>query len=132
MHYIHAVILVWYRLLDMAANTDGHELIVSTFRKRVPDEEEADPQSPKPNALHVSNEDSLSRSTINPEVRGNYYEGISGGDYARYINGTYNDLRPAAPAKVTCKHSRWQVPFICLGIALFIALVMWAHLLFKT
>ena len=112
----------------MAADTDGHELIVSNFRGRVPDEEEAEPQSPRPNA---SNEDSNSRSTINPEVGGNYYEGISGGDYARYINGTYNDLRQAAPAKAKCKHSRWQVLFICLGIALFVALVMWAHLLFK-
>ena len=116
----------------MAADTDGHELIVSTFRKRVPDEEEAEPQSPRPNALHVSNEDSNSRSTINPEVRGNYYEGISGGDYARCINGTYNDLRQAAPAKAKCKHPRWQALFICLGIALLIALVMLAHLIFKT
>lgn len=98
----------------------------------MPGEEETEPQSPELNALHVSDEDSVLRSAINHEVRGNYYEGISGGDDARYINGTYNDLRPAAPDSITNESARWQVSFICLGIVLFTAIVLWIHHMFKT
>ena len=113
----------------MTANRNGHRLVVLGSRERVPDEEDR-PQSPIP--LHVSNQDPTMSSAINREVRGNYYEGISGGDYARYINGTYNDLRPAAPDRVACEHARWKVPFICLGLALFTVIVIWAHRMFRT
>ena len=114
----------------MPADRNGHRLVVLGSRERVPDEEEARPQSPI--TPHVSNQDSIMRSATNHEVRGNYYEAISGGDYGRYINGTYNDLRPAAPDRVACEHARWKVPFICLGLALFTVIVIWAHWIFKT
>ena len=107
----------------MAANTNGHEV--------VDEEEETEPQSPRLNALPVSDEDSVSRSVIN-QVHGNYYEHISGGDDARYINGTYNDPRPAALDSVTGEKSPWQAPLICLGLALFAAVVVWAHHIHST
>ena len=106
----------------MAATTNGHEVI---------NEEETEPPSPRLTALPPSDEDSVSRSVIN-QVHGNYYEHISGGDDARYINGTYNDLTPAAPDSVTGEKSPWQALSICLGLALFAAIVVWAHRKYST
>ena len=116
----------------MTANDNGHEVPTVGSRERMPDEEEAEPQSPEVNALRVSDEDSVPRSAINHDVRGNYYEGISGGDDARYINGTYNDLRPAASDGATSEISRWQVSVICLAIALVTVIVWWILHVFKT